>query len=170
MLFSALRWVSHHGLALSSWAASPLGARPKKWEYRLVIDRFLQLLLLTILCRNKYYCVHNMKTKQVKKKRQNTHMHQQQQKKILIVTGDCPSHPYACAKLATVLARNHQVTLAGPNGSALKRLQAEAETYNKTGKSKIKCVSIGDVTTVVHCNVRWVSCLSQDDEITFLCE
>lgn len=34
-------------------------------------------------------------------------------KKILIVTGDCPSHPYACCKLATVLAEHHEVTLAG---------------------------------------------------------
>jgi hypothetical protein len=75
-------------------------------------------------------------------------------KNILIVTGDCPSHPYACAKLATVLACNNQVTLAGPNGSALARLQAEADTYNKTGKREIKCISIGDVNTVMHCNVR----------------
>lgn len=77
--------------------------------------------------------------------------------KILIVTGDCPSHPYACAKLATVLASYHEVTLAGPNGSALARLQAEADTYNKTGKREIKCMSIGNVDTVVHCNVRSVA-------------
>lgn len=81
--------------------------------------------------------------------------------KILIVTGDCPSHPYACAKLATVLACKHEVTLAGPNGSALARLQAEAETYNKTGKREIKCMSIGNVDTVVHCNVRSVARMSK---------
>ena len=45
-------------------------------------------------------------------------------KRILIVTGDCPSHPYACAKLATVLTSSHDVTLAGPNGMALERVAA----------------------------------------------
>lgn len=74
--------------------------------------------------------------------------------KILIVTGDCPSHPYACTKLGTVLAREHKVTLAGPNGSALSRLQSEVEIYNKTADKEIECISIGDVNTVVHCNVR----------------
>eukprot|EP00581_Thalassiosira_minuscula_P007372 CAMPEP_0183703926 /NCGR_PEP_ID=MMETSP0737-20130205/1465_1 /TAXON_ID=385413 /ORGANISM="Thalassiosira miniscula, Strain CCMP1093" /LENGTH=563 /DNA_ID=CAMNT_0025930731 /DNA_START=86 /DNA_END=1777 /DNA_ORIENTATION=+ len=84
--------------------------------------------------------------------------------KILIVTGDCPSHPYACSKLATVLATNHHdVTMAGPNGSALLRLQAEAAKYNNTVSSsttvqkkikEIDCLSIGNVTTKVHCNVR----------------
>ncbi|KAL9179258.1 hypothetical protein ACHAXT_008548 [Thalassiosira profunda] len=79
-------------------------------------------------------------------------------KRILIVTGDCPSHPYACAKLGTVLAAQHDVTLAGPNGMALERLQAEAKRYNDSATAaterKIRCVSIGDVTTLVHCNVR----------------
>ena len=76
-------------------------------------------------------------------------------KKILIVTGDCPSHPYACCKLATVLAEHHEVTLAGPNVS-LDRLQAEMEVYHNSAnsKNKIKVESIGNVSTVVHCNVR----------------
>jgi len=78
-------------------------------------------------------------------------------KKILIVTGDCPSHPYACCKLATVLADVHEVTLAGPNVS-LDRLQAEMKVYHNSAnsKNKIKVESIGDVSTVVHCNVRRV--------------
>jgi hypothetical protein len=75
-------------------------------------------------------------------------------KKLIYLAQDCPSHPYAAAKLATVLAHKHRVTLAGPNGSALARLQAEVAIYNKRSQSKIKCVSIGDVNTVVHCNVR----------------
>lgn len=80
-------------------------------------------------------------------------------KKILIVTGDCPSHPYACVKLATVLAAHHSVQVAGPNGPALLRLHAEVKKYNESTaktKNKIGCVSIGDVSTLVHCNVRSV--------------
>lgn len=79
-------------------------------------------------------------------------------KKILIVTGDCPSHPYACSKLATVLVEHHDVTVAGPNGMALSRLQVETKRHNEAASSKkqIKCRSIGDVSTLVHCNVRSV--------------
>lgn len=80
----------------------------------------------------------------------------QHRKKILIVTGDCPSHPYAAVKLATILAQHHDVAVAGPNGSALSRLQAETERYHEstTRKEKIGCISIGDVSTLVQCNVR----------------
>ena len=108
-------------------------------------------------------------------------------KKILIVTGDCPSRknkrfhiylqiylcwihkkegisnandtiaissytdPYACAKLATVLADSgHDVTLAGPNGQALSRLQAEAQRYHESTstKNKIGCISIVSIIDV----------------------
>jgi len=74
-------------------------------------------------------------------------------KKILIVTGDCPSHPYACAKLATVLADSgHDVTLAGPNGEALSRLQAEAKRYHvsTSTKNKIGCISIVSIVPIIY--------------------
>ena len=108
-------------------------------------------------------------------------------KKILIVTGDCPSRknkrfhlilfmldtqkegtylnsndtfpissytdPYACAKLATVLADSgHDVTLAGPNGQALSRLQAEAKRYHESTstKNKIMCISIVSIIPIIY--------------------
>jgi hypothetical protein len=79
-------------------------------------------------------------------------------KKILIVSGDCPSHPYACVKLATVLAEHHEVTVAGPT-SMMKTILAETGKCNESttrsaDKSMIKCVSIGAFATVTFCNVR----------------
>ena len=59
--------------------------------------------------------------------------------------------PYACAKLATVLADSgHDVTLAGPNGQALSRLQAEAQRYHESTstKNKIRCISIVSIIDV----------------------
>lgn len=77
------------------------------------------------------------------------------QKKILIVTSNLKSHPYAAAKLASLLAERHRVTLAGPNGSALSRLQAEVKSYHEstTAKNKIECISIGDAA-VASANIR----------------
>lgn len=47
-------------------------------------------------------------------------------RKIFVVTNDLPSHPYAAAKLAEVLAKaNHNVTLASPKGPAYDRIVSE---------------------------------------------
>jgi hypothetical protein len=73
---------------------------------------------------------------------------------ILIVSGDCPSHPYACVKLATVLAQHHNVSVAGPS-SMMPRIISETRKYNETAaKQKIECISIGDFATEKFCNVR----------------
>ena len=78
-------------------------------------------------------------------------------KSILIVSGDCPSHPYACVKLATVLAVQHNITVAGPTSMML-RLKAETRKYNKASdvKNEIKTISVGSFRTVKFCNIRQV--------------
>lgn len=63
-------------------------------------------------------------------------------RKILVVTGDLPSHPYAAAKLAKVLAKaNHNVTLASPQGPAYDRCVSETQDCRN-----IFCKAVGTVT------------------------
>jgi hypothetical protein len=72
-------------------------------------------------------------------------------RKILVVTNDLPSHPYAAAKLAKVLAKaNHNVTLASPKGPAYDRIVCETRNC-----SNVVCKEIGTVTlTEKHFNER----------------
>ena len=72
-------------------------------------------------------------------------------KKILVVTSDLPSHPYATAKLAKVLAgAGHSVTLAAPKGPAYACIVSETQNINN-----ISCKTLGSVTsTTKHANER----------------
>lgn len=74
-------------------------------------------------------------------------------RKILVVTCDLPSHPYAAAKLAKVLAgAGHQVTLAAPQGAAYDRIVSETINCNY---HNITCKKVGSVTpTTKHINER----------------
>lgn len=69
-------------------------------------------------------------------------------KRILIVSCDMPSHPYAAAKLAKALAPHHQVVLAGPEGATIDRLNQE------TASTSVKVATIGTVSTKKHMNER----------------
>lgn len=74
--------------------------------------------------------------------------------RILIVTCDLPSHPYAAAKLAKVYASaGHHVTLASPDGPALDRCQEETEQLS----NNIRCIAVGTVPTKKHMNERPVT-------------
>lgn len=77
-------------------------------------------------------------------------------KKILVVTSDLPSHPYACVKLAKVLAESgHNVTLASPAGPAYDRIKREILAFTSPNPTvSIRAISIGKVQTKNHVNVR----------------
>lgn len=70
----------------------------------------------------------------------NTNPFIQNKKKILVITGDLPSHPYAAAKLGKVLATRHDVTLASPEGPAYDRIVSETSQY-----PQIKCITVGPI-------------------------
>jgi len=76
-------------------------------------------------------------------------------KKILVVTSDLPSHPFACLKLAKVLAGSgHSVTLASPEGPAYDHIRSDIATWSSTSNLSVVTMSVGQVATKVHVNVR----------------
>eukprot|EP00567_Pseudictyota_dubia_P012325 CAMPEP_0197443262 /NCGR_PEP_ID=MMETSP1175-20131217/9037_1 /TAXON_ID=1003142 /ORGANISM="Triceratium dubium, Strain CCMP147" /LENGTH=572 /DNA_ID=CAMNT_0042973867 /DNA_START=157 /DNA_END=1875 /DNA_ORIENTATION=+ len=82
-------------------------------------------------------------------------MTEESSKRILIVTSDLPSHPYACVKLAKVLAESgHDVTLGTPEGLARDQIRNGVSSWKTSSSRKITVRTIGRVSTSVHVNVR----------------
>lgn len=75
------------------------------------------------------------------------------------MSSDLPSHPYACVKLAKVLAKGgHNVTLASPEGGAYQRISTEMNNWSasgdRTSRGTVTITTIGRVSTKTHANVR----------------
>ena len=95
----------------------------------------------------------------------NDGQHQITHKKILVVACDLPSHPYAAAKLAKVLARQggHSVVLAAPQGPAYQRIVQETTPTNNNNNQRtlstgqLQCMTLGSVATKKHVNERTVA-------------